>query len=510
MADARPELSVIIPSYKDAKALSACLDLLRAQSLDASRFQVLVADDGNQPPLEASLLDGFPHGRLVRQSNAGPAAARNMALRHVRAPITVLLNADAVPPDNLLEKHLQLHSASPEPRALLGRFDWLPEHRSSFVDYADSANVLFAYHLLTPGEPVEPWACWTGNFSLPTKVLRDVGGFDESYRRALFEDVELGYRLVARGVPIVFHPELRCGHDHAFSIDAWERRAEWKGHEWVRFARKHGGAAFSILGGEDEPTQAWATELLGGWLHQFDQHPRRIAELKELCAELDSLDLNARRERAGAEAERARALIVGINTCAIMSGIVGGILGYTPDDRRRHAMAMSQRRAVVHSIAYPEDIGRTQRLLDVLPDNTELVVTHAQFLSSSKFPDDKRITLVRLPSATPDNPFEPFLRHTEADAFVLVEAQVIPTRRELETLFRFLGASPRLGALGLGRPQGRDHATSTLMRQIPTATLGVPRASLSGDSRHAVASGSFLDRLDQRGLYKAVLALAGG
>ena len=240
MAD-DPALTVIAPSWRDAPQLRNLLASLAGQTLDRSRFEVIVVDDGNEVPLA---LDDAPLPvKLVRQRHAGPAAARNMALRHARGATLLFVNADGVLAPDALERHLAHHADGAPERAVMGRFDWLPKHRTPFIELAERAGVLFPYHLAAPNADNHWSFFWTGNLSAPTARVRAVSGFDDGFPRALWEDVELGYRLKRAGLPLWFDPAITCGHDHVMTVDDWVQHARWFGHEWVRFARKHGGAS---------------------------------------------------------------------------------------------------------------------------------------------------------------------------------------------------------------------------------------------------------------------------
>ncbi|HVS70143.1 MAG TPA: glycosyltransferase family A protein [Phycisphaerae bacterium] len=73
-----PLISVIIPAYKAEKYLGHTLDSLRTQSFPD--FECLIVDDGS-PDQSAAVAQSFvsqdPRFKLLRQTNAGVAAARN-------------------------------------------------------------------------------------------------------------------------------------------------------------------------------------------------------------------------------------------------------------------------------------------------------------------------------------------------------------------------------------------------------------------------------------------------
>src|SRR5690606_19121212 len=71
-----PRFSIIIPTYNRPAPLHQCLAALRRQAYPPDAVEVIVVDDGSRKRLEP-VVASFPGVRLIRQVNAGPAAARN-------------------------------------------------------------------------------------------------------------------------------------------------------------------------------------------------------------------------------------------------------------------------------------------------------------------------------------------------------------------------------------------------------------------------------------------------
>jgi GT2 family glycosyltransferase len=508
MSAALPELTVVVPSYRDAEKLDALLASLGRQTLASEAFEIIVIDDGNEPALQTKAV--WPSNtKLVRQRHAGPAAARNMALRHARAAILLFVNADAILAVDALERHLAHHTAGGKPRAVMGRFDWLPEHRNALVRLATRARVLFPYDLLSLDTSNPFWAFWTGNLSIPTASVRAVGGFDESFARPMWEDVELGYRLELHGVPLHYDPKIGCDHDHAISVDGWVRHAQWFGHEWVRFARKHGASVFPILGGDDEPTEAFAQQCLAGLLHQHDANLGRVRDLKHALQSLDDAIVKAP-DRAdaiiAAESEAAMALFVAVNTIARMAGISGAIWEHDPDELGRRAKTFA-RPVVVATVAGEWDLLTVSRLRDILGPDGRLLVASYIYLPPGAIPEDSRVQTVRIPRSLPAaKMWRPVLDATDAHALIFVEGTQIPTARAIATLSRYLAVSPWVGAIGLASAQGLPHASGRLVDAVPRHVVATTRRVLELDPG---GPGSFLDRLGQRALYQVALTLGG-
>lgn len=235
-------LSVLIPTRNRPDLLRQLLEQLDRQTLDATDFEVVVVDDGSDPPAVVE-PGAHPYSlTLLRQEAAGPAAARNLGLGACRGTLTLLMNDDAVPEPDNLESHLRGHRQFPRVTAVLGSFGFTDRARQSwFVRLLDESSLLFDYPAMEHGQ-VYGWRhFWTCNLTVPTTILRAAGGFDaERFDEAIVEDVELGYRLAQERIGVLYWKEAKCRHDHSLTIDAYFHRMVRLGVYLHRMYAKHG------------------------------------------------------------------------------------------------------------------------------------------------------------------------------------------------------------------------------------------------------------------------------
>jgi|SRR5580658_6088962 glycosyltransferase involved in cell wall biosynthesis len=97
-----PKVSVIIPSYKTAQLIAACLDSVFAQTY--SDFEAIIVNDGSPdtPELEKVLQPYMGRIVYIKQENMRAAGARNTAIRNARGEFVALLDSD----DTWLPDHL--------------------------------------------------------------------------------------------------------------------------------------------------------------------------------------------------------------------------------------------------------------------------------------------------------------------------------------------------------------------------------------------------------------------
>ena len=102
------ELSVVVATFNRGPLLERLLGQLSAQSLEPERYEVIVVDDGSTVPA-ASFVEPERYACAVlvlRQPNAGAAAARHRGILAARGELLVLIDDDMQAPKCYLAAHL--------------------------------------------------------------------------------------------------------------------------------------------------------------------------------------------------------------------------------------------------------------------------------------------------------------------------------------------------------------------------------------------------------------------
>ncbi len=277
------QVSVVVPTYGRSEILKTLLAALDAQTLAKDRFELVVVDDGTVPPIE---IDTAAHGyaiRLLRQPNAGPGAARNLAFEHVRAPLVLILNDDAVPAPDLLAGHVAAHAKVPAKTAVLGAFPFTARSmRSPFVRLLAQTTLLFDYVRMKDRGTYGWRNFWTCNLSLPVAALREAGGFDgATFREAICEDVELGYRLEKLGWRVHYRADLVCEHEHVVTPRGYFQRALRLGVNSAKMWAKHADPElFATRSGGPTPNWSASAQLTIEAYHAVQQ--KFVAKLESM------------------------------------------------------------------------------------------------------------------------------------------------------------------------------------------------------------------------------------
>jgi len=108
-----PKVSIIIPSYKTADLIAACLDSILAQTY--SDWEAVVVNDGSPdtPELETVLQPYMTRIVYIKQENKRAAGARNNAIRQARGEFVAFLDSDDTWMPNHLASQLAMFAADP-------------------------------------------------------------------------------------------------------------------------------------------------------------------------------------------------------------------------------------------------------------------------------------------------------------------------------------------------------------------------------------------------------------
>jgi glycosyltransferase involved in cell wall biosynthesis len=222
MADT-PTVSIIIPTFARPAKLRRCLDAIARLEAATFSFEVVVVDDGGPQPLDILIAPSAPDldVRLIRQSHAGPAAARNAGVAVARGQFLAFIDDDCTPaPDWLLAFMREIER---DDRRLLGG---RVENALSENPYSSASEQIsqFVYEYNRTGGALEPFFT-TNNIAVAADLFRAVGGFRTSIPSATAEDKEFCDRWRAHGLALAHVPSAVVHHAHDLTF--------------VRFLRQH-------------------------------------------------------------------------------------------------------------------------------------------------------------------------------------------------------------------------------------------------------------------------------
>jgi glycosyltransferase involved in cell wall biosynthesis len=245
-------VTVVIPAYNRASMLKKALDAYSSQSASESIRELIVVDDGSTDNTKSVVEDASKKCRFevryVRQPNSGPAAARNVGIREARAEIILFTDSDIVPGPDLVSQHVRWHHENPaDSVAVLGYVTWPQEPRPTpFMKWLGEHGALFAYRELRNKREISYRYMYTCNLSFKVSFLRGHGQFNEEFKSAAWEDIDLGYRLHQAGLRLLYNREAVGYHHQFFTFVDLRRKAQANLAARSVFARTPAGKEFEL------------------------------------------------------------------------------------------------------------------------------------------------------------------------------------------------------------------------------------------------------------------------
>ena len=199
----RRPVSVVMPYYQTpAATLARTLAALERQTYPQHLFEVIIVDDGSEPPLESlpppTPDPGASNGlqlRIVRQQRRGVgiARARNTGVHAAAHDIILFLDSDSMPESGWLAAHARWHHYVSDVLTVGFR-----AHASAPAQVDRHLYMLRTNDLSTRSDDLFQ-AVIGGNFGISREFYWQAGGHDESFERYGREDNEFCYRVYNHG-----------------------------------------------------------------------------------------------------------------------------------------------------------------------------------------------------------------------------------------------------------------------------------------------------------------------
>jgi glycosyltransferase involved in cell wall biosynthesis len=304
-------VTVVVPAYNAEATLDETLRSVRTQTHQA--LEILVIDDGSRDGTAAIAVAhaaADPRVRLIRQDNAGVAAARNRGIEEARAALIAPVDADDLWAPAKIERQLAtLHRGGPRV-ALVYTWSTLIDRESRVVGFGraamDEGDVLA--HMCRGN------LMGNGSAALMRRdAVLEAGGYDSTlraHRAQGCEDMLLYCRIAARHHAAVV-PDYLTGYRQGSETMSWDVVQMFRSWRFVaaELYGRHPELRGDIEAGEIFAARwllgraLWGRDLRAAWtLASGWPLPRHV--LLAMAAELGSFATVAARGRARRLAER--------------------------------------------------------------------------------------------------------------------------------------------------------------------------------------------------------------
>lgn len=211
------EISVLIPHRDDLEQLATCLHLLDQQTLERTKFEVIVADNNSSCGFAAVEEVVGGRGRVIPAPEAGAGPTRNRAAAAARGEALAFIDSDCRPASDWLRQGLLALQDYP----IAGGPVLMVPRDQGQVTETEAFDMVYGFNAL---RYLRNYGfLGSGNLFVRKRVFEQVGGF----RSGVSEDVEwsrrahaLGFTLHHAPGAIVIHPARREWGD---LVRKWER-----------------------------------------------------------------------------------------------------------------------------------------------------------------------------------------------------------------------------------------------------------------------------------------------
>nr|AQS32426.1 hypothetical protein [uncultured archaeon] len=202
-------LSIIIPLYNSQETIGKCLDSIYSSNYPRNKYEVVVVDDCSTDN-SASIVSGYPCKLIKLNKNSGPAAARNSGAKKSKGGILVFIDSDVVIGKNFF--NITASSFNKEIVCLTA----INTKKSNYNLTTDFFNLLD--HFVFLKSPQYAMLPCTSYCTVKKSIFKDLGGFNENYKKSHVEDLELGLKLMNKRYKIYLNKKLKFTHLKKYSF----------------------------------------------------------------------------------------------------------------------------------------------------------------------------------------------------------------------------------------------------------------------------------------------------
>lgn len=199
-------ISVIIPSYNSAKTIVKTIEAIKKQEGLEKTPEIIIVDDGSLDRT-IEVLNKTENIIVISQKNSGPATARNNGAKIANGEILVFTDSDTVPHKDWL-KNLTSPFENKNIVATTGTYSI--ENKGSKLAQLIQEEIEYKH------SKYNDFVAFGGSYNLAIRkdLFFDIGGFNEEYKNASGEDVDISYKIINKGYKIKFVKDAIVGHYH--------------------------------------------------------------------------------------------------------------------------------------------------------------------------------------------------------------------------------------------------------------------------------------------------------
>jgi glycosyltransferase involved in cell wall biosynthesis len=230
------DASIIIPTYNRGHLLDYSLKSLLNQRSGQYSYEVIIVDDGSSDNTK-TIIDRYRNYMALKYYYQGDrgyrvSKARNIGIINAEGEINIFIDSGMLASTEFVRRHCDSHRN--QRCAVIGNIygflatldDKLFFELFNFDDidksiddlkkverFGEVRRVSYKSFNNNLAKTPAPWFYfWAGNISVKKEDLINVGLFDETFNSWGVEDLELGFRLFQKNIPIILNSHAEAIH----------------------------------------------------------------------------------------------------------------------------------------------------------------------------------------------------------------------------------------------------------------------------------------------------------
>lgn len=234
-----PSLTVAIctkdrPDYV-ARLLQSLLPLQAGEG--QTQFEILVVDNAPSHNRTQKIVATYPSVRYTREPKTGLDFARNHALQAATGELLTFLDDDVTVDRQWLNGLREAWVENPDAAAFTGLVLPYELETEAQILFEQRGGFRRGFEKIRYGQTLQnnvEYPCGAGifgagcNMAFRREVLRTIGGFDQALDTGALlpggGDIDIFYRVIRSGYPLVYEPRFLVFHQHRRELDKLRRQ----------------------------------------------------------------------------------------------------------------------------------------------------------------------------------------------------------------------------------------------------------------------------------------------
>lgn len=206
-----PLVSIVVVNYNGEKYVERCISSILSQTY--KNLEIIFVDN-NSKDNSVEIIKKYPQIKLIEsKENLYFAGGNNLGFKNSTGDIIYLLNNDAYPESNVIEKIVEVFNKNHKAGVVQNKLIYASDPNR--IDSVGSMFTMLGFlkHLeIDPNKQSEIFSAKGASMAVRREIAEKSGLFHDSYKM-YFEDTDLCWRAILMGFEVIYLPEFLTLHE---------------------------------------------------------------------------------------------------------------------------------------------------------------------------------------------------------------------------------------------------------------------------------------------------------